>query len=149
MADEVADPRGIVTQLYRLAAAGRGNLIQNTGFRTRYFSQGLLRAWRAADARNVKGEVGWLDFDPVSDSQDPSINGLRLTVESAAADKASVRASFRYAPDPKSTATQVVYDFVRENEQWKIDEIREGIAQGDGKPWSIRKMAEKAARARR
>jgi hypothetical protein len=142
-------PKDIVEGLYRTSIKKRGDwdsVLLKPAVRKRIFSKGLLRAWNAADARNRAGEVGWLDFDIPSNSQDPSVHDLRVTVASEASTKTTVRAVFRVAPDPKASGNQVLFDFIVEDGGWKLDDIR-GNPGGD--QWSIRKLAQDAAAAKR
>ena len=142
-------PKEIVEELYQLSARKRGEwdpVLLKPAVRARAFSKALLRAWNAADARNRNGEMGWLDFDLMSNSQDPGVNALRVTVASEAPTKITVRAAFRVDPDPKSRVDQVFYDFILEDESWKLDDIR-GNPGGD--QWSVRRMARDAVSGKR
>ena len=138
-------PKDIVEGLYRSAARKKGEWddpIFKAPARQRLFSKALLAAWTAADAHNKADEVGWLDFDPISNSQDPDVNDLRVTVLREDASKTSIQAAFRVAPDPKSRVDRVVFEFMLEDGAWKLDDIA-GNPNGDR--WSIRTLA-KAAR---
>ena len=138
-------PKDIVEGLYRSAARKKGEWddpILMAPTRQRLFSKALLTAWTAADARNKADEVGWLDFDPISNSQDPDVNDLRVTVLREEASKTSIQAAFRVAPDPKSRVDRVVYAFVLEDGAWKLDDI---VGNPNGDRWSVRALA-KAAR---
>jgi hypothetical protein len=142
-------PRDIIETLYSQAEAKKGGWdspLLKSSVRGHVFSKALLRAWNAADARNRKGDVGWLDFDIMSNSQDPSVNGLRINVAGASATSSMVAAAFRFDTDPKSEVTRVFYDFVLEDGTWKIDDIRGGTG---GDQWSVRKMAQDAVAPKR
>ena len=103
----------------------------------RLFSAGFLREWDAAQVRIKKsGDIG-LDFDPVSNSQDPAIGRVTYTVESTSADRSAVGATFGSLHDPKAKPQTIRYDFVREGSAWKIDNIR-GSVEND--PWSMREL---------
>ncbi len=103
----------------------------------------LLAAWTGADARNKSDEVGWLDFDPIANSQDPDVNDLRVTVLRGDAAKTSVQAAFRVAPDPKSRVDRVVYEFMLAEGAWKLDDIS---GNPNGGRWSIKALTKAAAR---
>ena len=103
----------------------------------RLFSAGFLREWDAAQVRIKKsGDIG-LDFDPVSNSQDPAIGRVTYTVESTSADRSTVGATFGSLHDPKAKPQTIRYEFVREGSAWKIDNIR-GSVEND--PWSMREL---------
>ncbi len=103
----------------------------------RLFSTAFLREWDAAQARIKKsGDMG-LDFDPVSNSQDPAIGRVTYTVESTSADKSTVGATFGSLHEPKAKPQTIRYDFVREGGAWKIDNIR-GNVENDS--WSMREL---------
>ena len=140
-------PVQIVERIYRISAGADGkwsgpSAFLKQDFRKSTFSKGLLQAIRAADAKDRKGDVGWLDFDPISNSQDPNVIGLKVAATSTGADKTTVRASFRTGPG--APAVSVEYDFVLEGAEWKLDEIRTPGADG----WSIRRMTRAAASAK-
>jgi hypothetical protein len=142
-------PKDIVEKLYSQAAAKKGGWdspLLKSSVRGHVFSKPLSRAWNAADARNRKGDVGWLDFDIMSNSQDPSVNGLRINVTAGGAANSTIAAAFRFDTDPKSDVTQVFYDFVLEDGAWKIDDIRGGTG---GDQWSAREMAQNAIAPKR
>lgn len=144
-------PREIVEAVYRPGNDDAGweeKLAQAMG-RKRPFTKAFNAAMRAADAKSPKDEVGWLDFDPVSNSQDPSIHGLTVSVVSETPDKATVRAEFRYDPTPGSRVSQVFYNFARENGAWALDDVRGGVVGERDSNWSLRKMASAATALRR
>ena len=110
--------------------------------RKKPFSRGFGATLASAEAKSKKNGEPWLDLDPISNSQDPSINGLAVTNASESAGTASIRAEFRYDTTPKSLVSHVFYDFTRENGQWALDNVR-GLTVGKkGTGWSLRKLAE-------
>ena len=140
-------PAKIVERIYRISAGADGkwsgpSAFSKQDFQKSNFSRALLQAIRAADAKDRKDEVGWLDFDPISNSQDPSVIGLKVAVITETAGKTTVRASFRTGPG--NPAVDVDYDFVLEGADWKLDDIRTPGPNG----WSIRQMARAAAAAK-
>ena len=138
------NPAGILTAIYTRAAKGKGDggggfVIENKAAKAKYLSKSLVALWAKADARTPKGDVGPVDFDPVTNSQDPDVKSFKVSAEKQEADKATIAVAIdaHQGPRPKPTDQTMRYDFVREAGQWKIDDVK-GTA--DGKPWSIRGM---------
>src|SRR5215212_6673507 len=89
------DPAGILTAIYARAAKGKGDgggtfVIQTKAARTKYLSNALVALWAKADARTRKGDGGPVDFDPVTNSQDPDLKSFKVVAEKQEADKAIV-----------------------------------------------------------
>ncbi len=138
------DPVAIVTAIYTRAAKGKGDggggfVIENKTAKARYLSKALIALWAKADAHTPKGDVGPVDFDPVTNSQDPDVKSFTLATEKLDADKATIAVTLTsHRAERVNPADQVIrYDFVHEGDKWKIDDIRSAV---DGKPWSIREM---------
>ena len=137
------DPVAIVTAIYTRAAKGKGDggggfVIENKAAKAKYLSKSLIALWAKADAHTAKGDVGPIDFDPVTNSQDPELKSFKVVAETLAADKAAIAATIAGSqPRTKSDDETVRYDFVRDGDKWKIDDIKGAI---DGAPWSIRGM---------
>ena len=102
-------------------------------------ARSLWQAMDKADGQTAPGDSGWLDFDPVSNSEDPGVYDPHFTVLAQGVNAASVRASFRYAADPGSEKLEVRYELAREDGAWKIADIHGRSAAGDPE-WSLRKM---------
>jgi hypothetical protein len=136
------DPVAIVTAIYTRAAKGEGGggfVIENKAAKTKYLSKSLIELWAKADAHTPKGDVGPVDFDPVTNSQEPDVKSFKVDTEKLEADKAIIAVTItgRNTP-PRRGADQVVrYEFVREADKWRIDDIK---GASDGEPWSIRAM---------
>lgn len=141
-----ASPREIVEAVYGKTDANARwdqRLAQAMG-RKQPFSKAFAAALRNAEAKGKKSGEPWLDFDPVSNSQDPSIHGLAVAVASEGKDAACVRAEFHCADASNSPRAQVSYDFTRENGDWTLDDMR-GLTMGKkGTGWSLRKLADAA-----
>ncbi|MDI1266296.1 MAG: DUF3828 domain-containing protein [bacterium] len=144
------DPADVVTAIYTRAAKGNGDsggnfVIENKAAKAKYLSKGLNALWARADARTKKGDVGPVDFDPVTNSQDPDVKSFKVTAEKQEAEKATIAATLEShgSPPAKATDKTIRYDFVRENSQWRIDDFRGAV---DGKPWSIRAILTGALR---
>ncbi len=138
------DPKAIVVEIYRLSAGKNGKYEGSSAFTTpsvrkRWFSRKFLAAV-VADERAAKGEVGNIDFDPVTASQDPSVKNLTISDESKSADNAVVSAEF-FSFDEK-TSTVVRYFFIREGGGWKLDNMT-CVAPSDTK-WNLRELLKPA-----
>jgi len=138
------DPAGIITAIYTRAAKGNGDgggafIIENKAAKAKYLSKSLVELWAKADAHTPKGDIGPVDFDPVTNSQEPDIKSFKVVLEKTEADKAVIAVTFtgRNAPLRKPPDRTVRYNFVREADAWKIDDIN---GASDGEPWSIREM---------
>jgi hypothetical protein len=138
------DPTGVLTAIYTRVAKGKGDgggafVIQTKAARTKYLSNSLVALWAKADARRRKGGGGPVDFDPVTNSQDPDVKSFKMVVEKQEADKSIIAVTIdsHQGPPPKPADQTIRYDFVREAGGWKIDEINGAV---DGKAWSLRAM---------
>jgi hypothetical protein len=142
-----ADPVAILTAIYTRAAKGKGDggaafVIENKAAKAKYLSKSLIALWAKADAHTPKGDVGPIDFDPVTNSQDPDVKSFKVAAEKLEADKATVAVTITGQQSRKTAADDVVhYDFVREGNAWKIDDIK---GSADGEAWSIRAMLEES-----
>ena len=138
------DPVAIINAIYTRAARGKGDaggafVIENKQAKAKYLSKSLNALWAKADAHTPKGDVGPVDFDPVTNSQEPDLKSFKVDAEKPEADKALIAVTMtgRNTP-PRKPADQVVrYVFVREANGWKIDDIK---GTSDGEAWSIRAM---------
>ena len=95
--------------------------------------------WAKADAHTLKGAIGPLEFDPVTNSQDPDVNSFKTVAEKLEADRAVIAVTIagRRTARAKPADNTVRYNFVRDDVQWKIDDISGAV---DGEPWSIRHL---------
>jgi hypothetical protein len=141
------DPVAIVTAIYTRAAKGKGDggaafVIENKAAKAKYLSKSLIALWAKADAHTPKGDVGPVDFDPVTNSQDPDVKSFKVVAEKLEADKAAIAVTITGSRPRGKPADQVVhYDFVRDGDTWKIDDI---TGSDDGTPWSIRGLLEES-----
>jgi hypothetical protein len=139
------DPVGIVTAIYTRAAKGKGDggggfVIENKAAKAEYLSKPLIALWAKADARTRKGDSGPVDFDPVTNSQDPDVKSFKVAAEKPEADKATVAVTLEsHQREARANAADktIRYDFVREAGEWKIDDIKGAV---DGRPWSVRAL---------
>lgn len=125
MAEEQS-PKDQVVEIYRIAAGPKGDYLSPSAFddkRVRkHFTKSLLNAEKAMDLRSKKLNEPILDFDPVTNSQEPSVLNLSIAVESAEAAKTIVAASFDRESRPLGNVVR--YIFVREGGAWKLDDMR-------------------------
>jgi hypothetical protein len=138
------DPRSIINAIYTRVARGKGDggggfVTSDKSARARNLSRELAALWLKADAHTPKGDVGPVDFDPVTNSQDPDVKSFTMTTESFDSERATIAVTLTGHNAPRTNAADSVirYDFLRDPVQWKIDDIR---GAEDGKPWSIRSM---------
>ena len=134
------EPAAIVAGIYKKASAGKGDsggefLYLKARDRTRSMSKSLSALWAKAEKKEQPGELGAIQFDPVTNSQDPLVRFFDVKTEKQDDATATVAASFG---SQRNEPPQIVrYDFVREGNQWKIDDIRGEV---EKTPWSVREM---------
>ena len=138
------DPVTIINAIYARAAKGNGDgggafVIDAKAAKAKYLSKALVALWAKADAHTPKGDVGPVDFDPVTNSQEPDVKSFAVTPEKLEGDKAVIAVTIagRGAPRAKPADNVIRYDFVRDDGRWKIDDIS---GSSDGEAWSIRGM---------
>jgi len=143
-APPASDPVAIATEIYTRVAKGKGDggggfVIENRAAKAKYLSKPLIALWARADAATPKDDVGAIDFDPVTNSQDPDVKSFTLATEKLDADNATIAVTLTSHRTDRSNPADLVirYDFMRETDKWKIDDIR---GAEDGKPWSIREL---------
>ncbi|MGD0641106.1 MAG: DUF3828 domain-containing protein [Roseiarcus sp.] len=132
-----ATPVDIVTSVYRLYAGPKGDY-QNGSIEDKrvaaFLTKSLRAALKAMDARSKKLDEPILDFDPVTDSQDPMVERLSIAPQSD-----SVVAATFFSGEVKHV---VRYVLVREEGAWKIDDI---AGEGDDK-WDLRDIIKPGAK---
>jgi len=138
------DPVAIINAIYGRVAKGKGDggggfVIDSKAAKAKYLSKPLIELWAKADKHTPKGDVGPVDFDPVTNSQDPDVKSFEVKAEKQDADKAviSVTITGHRGARSKPGDNVIHYEFVRDGGNWKIDDIKGAI---DGEPWSIRAM---------
>lgn len=136
-----SDPVAILNAIYAHAARGKGDsggafIIESKAAKARYLSKSLVDLWARADANTPKGDVPPIDFDPVTNSQEPDVKSFKLEAEKLETDKAVIAVTITgRMPHAKPSDNTIRYNFVREDGKWKIDDISGTI---DGEAWSIR-----------
>jgi hypothetical protein len=133
-----AAPADMVAAIYRLYAGPKGDYKNGSIEDKRVaanFTASLRKALAAMNARSKKLNEPILDFDPVTDSQDPAVERLSIAPESE-----SVVAATFFSGEVKHV---VRYVFVKENGAWRIDDISGG--EGDDK-WDLRDIIKPGAK---
>jgi len=125
-----SSPVEATTAIYRIYAGPKGDY-QSGNLEDKHvlvhLSKSLRAALKAMDARSKALNEPILDFDPVTDSQDPEVEKLTIAAEGDAAAVATF-----FSGDVKHV---VRYSFVREGDAWKVDDISGGA--GDDR-WDLR-----------
>jgi len=115
---------------------GGAFIIENQAAKAKYLSKALIELWAKADAHTPKGDVGPVDFDPVTNSQEPDVKSFKVVAEKLDADKAVIAVTITGRTARAKPSDDIVrYNFVRDDSKWKIDDISGTI---DGEAWSIR-----------
>jgi hypothetical protein len=143
---QTREPEAIVKSLYDATMKdAMEDVFGPNDKKRRYLSKSLDTLWKRADKKvNPKGEdVGAIEFDVVSMSQDPNIKSYVLKTESRDEQRASVAAIYTIGDNHTHSGQQITvrYDFVREGGAWKVDDVRSAI---EGKPWALRAQLESA-----
>lgn len=137
------DPLSVVNAIYARVTKGNGDgggtFVIDKPTRAKYLSRPLIKLWDKADAATPKGDVGPVDFDPATNSQDPDVASFTATAETQDASAATIAVTLKsHRESRQDPADDVIrYDFIRDGALWRIDDIRGAI---DGKPWSVRTM---------
>ena len=92
-------PQAFITAIYTRAAKGKGDgggsfVIDSKAAKAKYLSKSLIALWAKADAHTPKGDIGPIDFDPVTNSQEPDVKSFKITPEQQDADKATLAVAF-------------------------------------------------------
>jgi hypothetical protein len=136
-----SDPTAILTAIYTRVTKGKGDggggfVTESKAAKAKYLSKSLIALWAKADAATPKDDVGAIEFDPVTNSQDSAVKSFKLATEKLDPDQATIAVTL--GMERSKPADQVIrYDFVREADTWKIDDIR---GAQDGTPWSLREL---------
>lgn len=132
------DPIAIVNAIYaRALKTKNGGEFHEKSVRAKYLAAAFAALWDKAEARTQNDAPGPVEFDPVSNSQDPDIKSFTASEERRSEGRVTVAATIvgHHGKRDKEIDNIIRYDFVREHGAWRIDDIR-GAADGD--PWSIR-----------
>ena len=133
------DPVAILNGIYARAAKGNSGgafVIEDKAAKTKYLSKSLIELWARADANTPKEDVPPIDFDPVTNSQEPDVKSFTVVTEKLEADTAVIAVTISgRMPRAKPSDNTIRYNYVREGGKWKIDDISGTI---DGEAWSLR-----------
>jgi len=138
-------PDALLTRIYRSVTGGDGTAggaeFTDKTARRRYFVRAICDAWDKAEADAERdGEIGPIDFDPLTDSQDPSVGRFELRPLTTGEDTAKLRVTLfarrRPAPNERPRTTLDV-TLKREADGWRIDDIARTA--GDT-PWRLREI---------
>ena len=128
-------PVDVVSAFYRLCAGPKGDysapILLEGPAAGAYLTGALKKALRMNREWETKNDSPNLDFDPVTDSQDPLVERLSITPESPAV----VLVKF----DSGTTHHILRYDMKSEGGGWKIDNIRGGSG---ADAWDLRHILE-------
>ncbi len=128
------DPSALVAEIYRMVGPeGNVSIFFEPETRKRFLSRRLRAALKAMEKRTPKGDAPDLDFDPVTNGNDPSVHDLRIKTESRSGTQAEVIADFISHQDTERSVLR--YFLVREN-GWKVDDI---VASGKN-DWRVSKL---------
>lgn len=134
------DPKGFVEGLYKKISAGKGEsggqqFWVDPKARPKTFSKSLVAAWKKAEAQVPKGEVGPLDFDPFTASQDPRVKKVVVRLVSSEGARAEVEVKV-YSPEAIQADEPVVLTLSLVDEGgWKIDDM---VDQSPSNGWRLR-----------
>ena len=110
-----SDPLALIKAIYATHATDN----DNPGLENTYSTR--LQAPIDKDARETpKGEVGRIDWDVFINGQDWKLSKLKIALVSKTAHRAQVRATFKNFDE----ANDMLFDLVRENGAWRIDDIQ-------------------------
>lgn len=138
------DPAGFVGGLYASVTAddglrGGSDLFSTAEARPKTFTADLCRLWAKVDATVPTEEIGPVDFDLFTASQDAEVRKAEVTVASRAGDRATVRAALFARPPHPGERPQATIDFDlrRESGGWRIDDMSGPAPEGT---WSLRRL---------
>ena len=120
-ADKAVTPEALVAQLYKAHDAEKSPFFQDQDrvLVDSYFAKELADfLWK--DAKESKGEVGVIDFDPLYNAQDTEIKNFVVNKSKVDGGKATVVASFLNFGEK----TRITFKLVQQDDAWKISDIQ-------------------------
>src|SRR6201999_4191436 len=80
------DPTAILNAIYTRVAKGKGDsgggfVTDSKAAKAKYLSKSLIALWAKADAHTQKGDIGPIEFDPVTNSQDPDVTSFKVVTD--------------------------------------------------------------------
>ena len=112
-------PKAIDSDPVLLIKAIYQSYLDNTELLTDIYSKRLQALLDQDERETPEGDVGRIDWDVFVDGQDFVLKELKIVPVSQEADKAQVRATFINLGERKD----MLFDLVREDGHWRIDEI--------------------------
>jgi hypothetical protein len=106
------DPVSLMTAIYQ-------TYLDNTELLTDIYSKRLQALLDKDERETQEGDVGRIDWDVFVDGQDFDLKELKIVPVSQDETKAQIRATFINLGDQKN----MLFDLVREDGHWRIDEI--------------------------
>lgn len=136
-------PEAFAAAVYAPVVAGDGtaggSAITDRKARARWFTRSLVTIWNAAEDKADKdGEIGPLDFDLLTDGQDPQVGRIAVASREAKPESAVVRVSLFAAKKAKpgeKPYSALDLALVREAGAWRIDDVKQ-VSSKD--PWTLR-----------
>ncbi len=135
-----ATPEARMEAMYRRLAAGKGDsggqiFWTKAAERPKWFSSALVSLWAAAEKRAAEreDELGPIDFDPFTNSQDPLVETFTVKRLDAAGPVSVVQVTLAGRGEDGT----LVFHLVRQGDVWKIDDI---LGSSSGDRWSLRQI---------
>lgn len=133
-------PTDMIAAIYRRAAAGTGEsggqfLYSNAKNRRANFTSSTAELWNRAARVTPRGDQTPPGFDPVTNSQDPSLKAFVVSAEAIGPKRARILVRLTSRTSDGDRRSSVRYLLVREGGRWLIDDITGAT---EGTPWSIR-----------
>lgn len=97
------------------------------------FSSGLMELVTADEDRTPEGEIGALDFDPFTASQDPQPDNVRYGAVRDEGETVVIPVTFTNGGDQEYALD---YTLVQEDDGWRVDDIQMPGEYG----WSLREL---------
>jgi len=127
-AQDKSDPVALIASIYKTYTAESNPAGYADVYSRRL--QGLIDA----DAKNTPaGDAGKIDWDVFVDGNNWELSNLKIALVAKAPERAQVRARFINMKEPRD----MVFDLVREDGEWRIDDIR---AMRKGGRWTMSKI---------
>lgn len=138
-------PEAFLAAIYGRVTAGDGTgggaPFTDKAGRAKVFVRDLVKIWDKADDEAEKtGEIGPIEFDPFTDSQDPQVRRFAVKTLGAAGEEAKLAVSlFRDRKAKAGEKPQVVLEFTlkREAGAWRIADI---ARKGGEMPWTLQEI---------
>ena len=130
------DPLALITDIYKTY---QGNT-DHPGYANVY-SRRMQALIDADEKATPQGDAGTIDWDVFVNGNDWALSKLTITLVSKSAAQAQVRAQFYNFKDPHD----LLFDLVREDGRWFIDDISE--TKVGGNRWTMSKILKHAADA--